>query len=195
MAEKQAPPSYNDAAGTPAGGDYNAGYAPPQGDQGGYPPAQNPQGGQPGNYPAQPGYPPGYGAGYGQYPPQQQGGFNPGQHQPGQHQQYQYQQNTVVMTQPTQQGMIINNVPDNMGLAIFTTICCCWPLGIVAIMRAQESRRALDRGDMLSAGTLSAESRRYSMWAIAGGCVSIVIAVIIIVVVVINMQNNTYYDY
>jgi hypothetical protein len=43
------------------------------------------------------------------------------------------------MTQPVNsQGVIINNVPDNMGLAIFVTICCCWPLGLVAIMRASE---------------------------------------------------------
>ena len=48
--------------------------------------------------------------------------------------------NTVLfqVTQPTAQGMAVNVVPDNMGMAIFTTILCCWPLGLVAIMRAQE---------------------------------------------------------
>nr|KAG5687442.1 hypothetical protein BaRGS_030344 [Batillaria attramentaria] len=97
------------------------------------------------------------------------------------------------MNQPTAGGVMVNTVPDNMGLAIFTTICCCWPLGLIAIMRAQEARRAVDRGDLGAASTYSQESRRYSLFAIAGGCVSIVIAIIIIVVVV--TQNNTYYGY
>ena len=49
----------------------------------------------------------------------------------------------------------------------------------------------MERGDFVTASTMSGEARRYSMWAIAGGCISIVIAIVIIVVVV--TQNTTYY--
>jgi hypothetical protein len=42
---------------------------------------------------------------------------------------------------------------------------------------------------------MSAESRRYSMWAIAGGCISIVIAIIVIVVVVTQNARYYYYSY
>ncbi|KAL8611779.1 hypothetical protein ACOMHN_009461 [Nucella lapillus] len=69
-------------------------------------------------------------------------------------------------------------------MAVFTTICCCWPLGLVAILRAQESRRALERGDMLSASVFSTESRRFSVWAVAGGVFCLVVSVVIIIVIV-----------
>lgn len=170
------PPTYSEAASAPTLGGYNAGYAPPPGDQGGA--GHPPQGG--------------YGMGY---PPQQQYGMAGYGQQPAYNQQpygfQSQQQQTVVVSQPTAGGMVVNSVQDNMGLAIFTTICCCWPLGLIAIMRAQESRRALERGDFPAASTFSQESRRYSLFAIAGGCISIVIAIIIIVVVV--TQNSYYY--
>ncbi|KAL8618951.1 hypothetical protein ACOMHN_018334 [Nucella lapillus] len=188
MDSKSAPPAYSEALSGPPAGSQNAGYVAPPGDQGapGYPPQAvgypPPAGGYapppgPGGYAAQPSAP-GY---YGQQPQGYSGGGG-----------YAYQQ-TVVMSQPVSRGMAVGTVPDHMGLAIFTTICCCWPLGLVAIMRAHESRRAVERGDVSAANTYSMEARRYSMWAIGGGIVSIVLAVVIIVVIV---SSNTYaYSY
>lgn len=171
MDSKQAPPAYSEAMNAPPAGTQNVGYVPPAGDQG-YPP-QAGYGGysQPGSY-SQPG------GGFQQQPGYAASGYN-------------YQQ-TVVLNQPVSQGMAVGTVPDHMGLAIFTTICCCWPLGLVAIMRAQESRRALERGDVSSASTYSAEARRYSMWAIAGGLLSLVVAAVIIAVIVTS-NSYTYY--
>ncbi|PVD33586.1 hypothetical protein C0Q70_04843 [Pomacea canaliculata] len=70
------------------------------------------------------------------------------------------------------------------GLAIFTTLCCCWPIGLFAIMKASESRTALASGDFQRAQTLSQDSRRLSCFSIAGGCVSIVIVIIVVVTMV-----------
>lgn len=89
--------------------------------------------------------------------------------------------------------MAVNVVPDNMGMAIFTTILCCWPLGLVAIMRAQESRRAMERGDIATAMRMSTEARRYSVWAIIAGCITIAFSITILVVVI--TQSSTYYSY
>ncbi|XP_076472208.1 uncharacterized protein LOC143301658 [Babylonia areolata] len=174
MDSKQAPPpDYSEAAGTP-----NQGYVPTAGEQGyGYPP----QAGYPAGY-SQPSAP---GQQQQQQPPPPAGYYNP---QPGG---YAFQQ-TVVTNQPVR-AMAVTTVPDHMGLAIFTTLCCCWPLGLVAIMRAQESRRAVERGDITAATTYSTEARRYSMWAIAGGCVSIVLIIVIVVVYVTTAASTTYY--
>ncbi|PVD33584.1 hypothetical protein C0Q70_04841 [Pomacea canaliculata] len=96
---------------------------------------------------------------------------------------YSYNHNSaVVVTQPVTAVPVVNSVPDNMGLAIFTTICCCWPIGLFAIMKASQSRTALASGDTQRAQNLSQESRRLSLVAIAFGCVAIVIVIIAAVV-------------
>ncbi|XP_046562248.1 proline-rich transmembrane protein 1-like [Haliotis rubra] len=101
-----------------------------------------------------------------------------------------YGQQQVIVHQPGVYRGHVTEVPDNMGLAILATVLCCWPLGIVAIFRAQEARRALDRGDVPSALMLSAQAKRYSLWAVACGCVLVVVVIVIVVVVV---TSNSYY--
>lgn len=193
MDSKQAPPpAYFEAVSGPNQGNQNEGYVAPPGDQGSNTTAPA--------YPSQAGYPAGYSnptgagygqpapGGYGQQAPPAQGYYPPSQGYAG----YGFNQQTaVVVNQPVSgTGMVTQAVPDHMGLAIFTTLCCCWPLGLVAIMRASESRRALERGDLRAASTYSMEARRYSMWAIAGGCISIVLTIVIIVVYV---NSSVYY--
>ncbi|XP_071099322.1 proline-rich transmembrane protein 1-like [Haliotis cracherodii] len=138
--------------------------------------------------------------------PQQQYGMPPQQYgMPQQPQQYgmqqqpqQYgmqQQTNVVVNQPgVNYSAVHTNAPDNMGLAIFATICCFWPLGIVAIMRASEARNALTQGDMNGAVLLSAQSRRLSLWAVACGCISIVLIIVIVVAYVVTYNNSSCYD-
>ncbi|XP_071099319.1 proline-rich transmembrane protein 1-like isoform X2 [Haliotis cracherodii] len=96
----------------------------------------------------------------------------------------------VIVHQPGVYHGCVNQVPDHMGLAILATVLCCWPLGIVAILRAQEARRASDRGDLPSALMLSAQAKRYSLWAVACGCILVAVAIVIVVVVI---TSNSYY--
>ncbi|XP_046369080.2 uncharacterized protein LOC124143958 isoform X1 [Haliotis rufescens] len=98
---------------------------------------------------------------------------------------------TEKVHQPGAYHGCVSQVPDHMGLAILATVLCCWPLGIVAILRAQEARRASDRGDLPSALMLSAQAKRYSLWAVACGC--ILVAVTIVIVVVVITSNSYYY--
>ena len=57
--------------------------------------------------------------------------------------------------------------PDNhMALAIFTTICCCLPLGIVAIIKAN-SVDSLYIGKQYTAAIMAAnEAKKWSYWGI-----------------------------
>ena len=51
----------------------------------------------------------------------------------------------------------------------------------------------MERGDIATASTKSAEARRYSLFGIAGGC--IVLVIIIVVSYVMVKQQSKYYDY
>ncbi len=70
------------------------------------------------------------------------------------------------------QGWTPNACPDNnMGLAIFTTICCCLPLGIFAIIRASkvETYWLMKQYDM--ATKAAEEAKKYSLIGIVVGVV------------------------
>ncbi|KAK3103135.1 hypothetical protein FSP39_016740 [Pinctada imbricata] len=69
--------------------------------------------------------------------------------------------------------------PDQMTKAIFVTICCFWPTGIFAIMKASEARSAVARGDMGSARSYSNAARQLSNISIMAGVASILILIVI----------------
>lgn len=111
------------------------------------------------------GYPP-------QYPPQQytdHPGFPPGG----------YSTNAVIVA-PGPMTMNEPPPPDYMNRAIFVTICCFWPTGIFAIMKASESRSAYARGDVHSARSNSNSARQLSNISIMAGVASILVAVIFV---------------
>ena len=64
------------------------------------------------------------------------------------------------------------NVPTNLALAIVSTVLCCMPAGIVAIVFAAQVQGKLDRGDIRGAQKASNAART---WAI----VSIVLGVVV----------------
>ncbi|XP_035829080.1 uncharacterized protein LOC118478850 [Aplysia californica] len=142
------------------GAQMNAGYTTSSGDPSGNPYPYNQHntsfGGPSGNpYPNNPYYPP-------------------------PHQAMQSTNNTAVVThQPAVVTLpVIQEVPDQMALAVFVTIFCCFPLGIGAIMKAKRSREALDCNDHHGALDLANSSRRLSMMAILCGIIIIVPSVI-----------------
>ncbi|KAL4238706.1 response to biotic stimulus [Mactra antiquata] len=153
--------------------------------------------------------------GFGQYPPQGQYGMAPppGQYAPpaGQYAppagQYapapqfggHMQQSNVVVTQVGGYGPgATYQAPphDYTTQAWIACLCCFWPTGILAIMRASESRNALACGDMARAHEAANSARTMVRISYLAGVLSIVVAVVIVGVyvgVIMNSINN--YDY
>ena len=104
--------------------------------------------------------------------PQQQGGYP---------QQVHYQ--PVVMTQPVTVAQPFEGIPPNHStLAWLTCLFCCWPLGLLAIIKSREVDSAADRGDLVAANHASRSARKFGYCSLGFGIGSYVIAVIILVV-------------
>ncbi|XP_020899177.1 calcium-binding protein P [Exaiptasia diaphana] len=159
---------------------YLPGYLGPP--QPGYPAVQQP--GYPG--PPQPGYPavqqPGYlGPPQPGYPAVQQPGY-PGPPQPG----YPAVQQPGYLGPPQPgypavQPMEIQNAQDKpnnyFGLAVFVTICCCWPLGIIAIRNSREVDSAYYEGDYERAKKSSKDAKCFVLASFFVGLLLICIIV------------------
>lgn len=52
--------------------------------------------------------------------------------------------------------------PDHLVKAILVTVCCCLPLGIVAILKSTECRSARMRGDRANAVLHGREAKKYA---------------------------------
>ena len=63
------------------------------------------------------------------------------------------------------------DIPTNMTKAILSTIFCCLPLGVVAIVKASGVSSAMRRGDYEEARRLSDEASTWSGWSIGLGLV------------------------
>ena len=62
-------------------------------------------------------------------------------------------------------------VPDHTCLAWFACLCCCWPLGCLAICDANEAQAARARGDLATARRKASSAKWFANWAIAFGLV------------------------
>jgi hypothetical protein len=76
---------------------------------------------------------------------------------------------TQVVTPPT--GAAPQTIPSHLAMAIFSTLCCCLPLGIVAIVYASQVSSKVAAGDIAGA---QAASHSAKVW----GILSIVLGVI-----------------
>ncbi|XP_071802065.1 uncharacterized protein [Asterias amurensis] len=93
----------------------------------------------------------------------------------------------IMMTAPTTQTIIstTHTMPnDHFGFALFVCLCCFWPIGIVALIKANEVRSRFNTGDMLGANQASADARKFSMIGLGIGIASVVISIIITIVYV-----------
>ncbi|XP_029591833.1 proline rich transmembrane protein 1B-like [Salmo trutta] len=79
---------------------------------------------------------------------------------------------------------------DYLPIAVLTTVCCFWPTGIIAIIKAVQVRTAVARGDMVMAEIASREARNFSFISLAVGIASIVLCTILTVVVIIASQHH-----
>ncbi len=48
---------------------------------------------------------------------------------------------------------------DNLGYAIFVCLCCCWPIGIAAIIRSCQCRTAKQVGNVAEAQLLADKAK------------------------------------
>ncbi|KAL4647495.1 interferon-induced transmembrane protein 1-like [Arapaima gigas] len=79
------------------------------------------------------------------------------------------------------------NVSDHLGWSIFTTLCCCLPLGVAAIVCSFKARNATSIGD--STGAQKA-SRTAKILNIVGLVVGLILIIIVIVVRVVASKNQ-----
>lgn len=85
-------------------------------------------------------------------------------------QQYQYQQSGPVYQSSYQQGTQINWIP-YLVLSIISTVCCCLPFGIVAIVFAAKINSAVSAGDYEAAEKAAKTAKIWIIVAIAVGIV------------------------
>lgn len=109
------------------------------------------------------------------YPPQQQ---QPYCTQPQGYWQQQAPPN-VIYVQP---APLANPPQDYLGYSIFVTICCCWIIGIFAIMKSAECRSAVSAGDRTTAEEKSRQAKRLANIALGLGIVSVVCSIVLIAV-------------
>jgi hypothetical protein len=60
-------------------------------------------------------------------------------------------------------------VPNYLVQSILVTLCCCWPLGIVAIIEAAQVNSKLQAGDYEGAVRASQSAKQLCWWALGGG--------------------------
>ncbi|XP_034729061.1 proline-rich transmembrane protein 1-like [Etheostoma cragini] len=115
--------------------------------------------------------PPQYGgAGYGQQP-------YPGQQFPG--------QQATVTVQPTvfvTHGPLLNPVNDYLCYSIFTMLCCCFPLGIAALIYSISARESNHIGDQLGAERSSRMARTLNHVGLGLGIGVLILSIVYVVV-------------
>lgn len=73
-----------------------------------------------------------------------------------------------------------NAAPSNfLPLAIFTTVCCCVPLGIVSIIKANKANELASKGDFAGAAAAASEAKMWAIIGIIGGFIVGIISFVI----------------
>ncbi|XP_072045063.1 transmembrane protein 91-like [Amphiura filiformis] len=102
----------------------------------------------------------------------------------------------VVVTDPTPPIIIRHHtvIPkDYFGLALFVTLCCFLPLGIVALIKSNDVRVRAAHGDQLGAQQASQHAQTFSMIGlgigVASWAISLVVLIIYIAAVVVAVNE------
>ncbi len=80
------------------------------------------------------------------------------------------------------------HVNNNMVKAILVTICCCFPFGIVAIIKASEVNGKLAAGDVQGAQLSAAEADKWGNYGLICGIIGIVLYFILVFVGVLATE-------
>jgi len=84
----------------------------------------------------------------------------------------------LVVVQPM--APLQNPPEDYLCYSIFVTLCCCWLIGIFAIIRSTECRAAIAAGDRVTAEIRSREARSRAHLALAMGIGSAILTFVIV---------------
>jgi len=86
--------------------------------------------------------------------------------------------------------------PNNAILAWISCLCFCWPIGLVAIYKANQSDKAAGRGDMSAARTYGEAAKKWSIIAIVlaiiSGAAGVVLYFILVAIGISSNYNNNY---
>lgn len=74
---------------------------------------------------------------------------------------------TVMYVQPV--GPLPDPPQDHLCFSIMVTICCCWPIGIFAILKSVATRDAINRGDREAANSNSQSAKKLAVIALCIG--------------------------
>lgn len=86
-------------------------------------------------------------------------------------------------TQQPQQGAYPVKPDSHLGLAIFTTLCCCLPLGIVAILKANDVDKLYNTKQYEAAVAASDSAKKWCMYGIICSLIANAIWIIIYVAI------------
>lgn len=78
---------------------------------------------------------------------------------------------------------------NNLVWAILTTVLCCLPLGIVAIVKAAQVNSLWAQGQHDAARKAADDAKRWSIWAAVAGVVVAVLYVIFFVVIGVTANS------
>lgn len=77
----------------------------------------------------------------------------------------------------------VSTPPENyLAWAIISTILCCWPIGVFAIIKSTKVNSLWQQGDYAGAQKASEDAKKFSIYAAIGGLLAVVLYVIFIFV-------------
>ena len=77
---------------------------------------------------------------------------------------------------------------NNLVWAILSTVLCCWPIGIVAIIKATKVKELWLQGDHAGAQKAADDAKKYSIWSAA--VLGILGILYIVFVVIFGIAGN-----
>ena len=81
--------------------------------------------------------------------------------------------------------------PNHLVWAILTTLFCCLPLGIAAIVFSSQVNSKWNAGDIAGAQAASNKARQFSIWAAVAGVVLVILYIILLVAGLATLEFST----